>query len=488
MFFRQIFDSSLAQYAYLVGCQKTREAVVIDPERDVDRYLEIAAAEGLRLTTATETHIHADFLSGARELAERGLTVYLSDEGGDGWRYGWSNEDGYDVRLLRDGDAFSVGNVELRTMHTPGHTPEHLSFKIIDHGGGAQVPLGIASGDFVFVGDLGRPDLLESAAGVAGAQEPSARKLFDSLPRFMELPDYLQVWPGHGAGSACGKALGAVPMSTVGYEKRHNATLLAAEGGEDSFVDSILEGQPEPPLYFARMKRLNRDGPPILGELPSPERITPAELAALAGRLDVAVLDTRLDRTAFMNAHLPGSIYAPLNKSFPTIAGSYVEAGTPIYLLAEAEQVPSAVRQLVRIGLDDVVGHATPAALLDTELELAATEIIDFARGRQLESDGGAVTLDVRRLAEFERGRVPTALNVAHTRLLVRHGEIPKDKQLLVHCQTGARASSAASLLERLGHEVLYVDDDFGKLPEHLRVSGAASPRTAEASGVATSI
>ncbi len=463
MFFRQVFDPSLAQYAYLVGCQKTREAVVIDPERDVDRYLEIAAAEGLRLTAATETHIHADFLSGARELAERGLTVYLSDEGGDGWRYGWAKNEGYDVRLLRDGDAFSVGNVELRAMHTPGHTPEHLSFKIIDHGGGAREPLGIASGDFVFVGDLGRPDLLESAVGVAGTREPSARRLYDSLPRFLELPDYLQVWPGHGAGSACGKALGAVPMSTVGYERRHNAALLAADGGEASFVESILEGQPEPPLYFARMKRLNRDGPPILGELPRPARITATELASLAGRHDLAVLDTRLDRTAFMNGHLPGSIYAPLNKSFPTIAGSYVEAGTPIYLLIEVEQVVAAVRQLARIGLDDVVGHATPATLAEANVELAVTETVDFARGRQLEADRDAVTLDVRRLAEFENGRVPGALNVAHTRLLARHGEIPRGKPLLVHCQTGARASSAASLLERLGYEVLYVDDDFGK-------------------------
>ncbi len=203
MFFRQVLDRSLAQYAYLIGCQRTREAVVVDPERDVDR--ELAASEGLKLTAATETHIHADFLSGARELAARGLTVYLSDEGGEGWRYGWAGEGGYDIKLLRDGDSFSVGNVELKALHTPGHTPEHLSFQVIDHGGGAVLPegdqrgnkaMGIASGDFVFVGDLGRPDLLETAVGVAGAREPSARRLYGSLPRFLDLPDYLQVWPG----------------------------------------------------------------------------------------------------------------------------------------------------------------------------------------------------------------------------------------------------------------------------------------------------
>ena len=463
MFFRQIFDSSLAQYAYLIGCQRTREAVVIDPERDVDRYLEAAAAEGLRLAAASETHIHADFLSGARELAERGLTVYLSDEGGDGWEYGWAKSGGYDVRLLRDGDSFSVGNVELKAVHTPGHTPEHLSFKVIDHGRGAREPVGIASGDFVFVGDLGRPDLLESAAGVAGAREPSARRLYDSLPRFLDLPDYLQVWPGHGAGSACGKALGAVPVSTVGYEKRHNAALVAAERGEEAFVGAILDGQPEPPLYFGRMKRLNRDGPPVLGRLPRPERISAAELGRLSGRRDVAVLDTRLDRAAFMSGHLPGSIYAPLNKSFPTIAGSYVEPETPIYLLIDADRVAAAVRRLVRIGLDEVVGHAPPSALSEAGIELAATEIVDLETGQRPRSGRSAAPLDVRRLAEFESGHVPGAVNVAHTRLLARRAELPRDRPLMVYCQTGARAASAASLLERLGHEVLYVDDDFGK-------------------------
>ena len=463
MFFRQILDPNLAQYAYLIGCQRTGEAIVIDPERDVDRYVDVAAAEGLELTAATETHIHADFLSGARELAERGVKLYLSDEGGDDWRYAWARHAEYDIQLLRDGDSFRIGNVELLAMHTPGHTPEHLSFKIIDHGGGAEEPMGIASGDFVFVGGLGRPDLLETAAGQVGAREPSARRLFDSLPRFLELPDYLQVWPGHGAGSACGKSLGAVPLSTVGYEKRHNDELRAAGQGEAFFVDSILEGQPEPPLYFARMKRLNRDGPPLLGELPQPKRISAAELGGLAGRLDVAVLDTRLDRTAFMKAHLPASIYAPLNKSFPTIVGSYVEEGTPIYLLIEADRLESAVRQLVRIGLDHVAGWAPPSALAEAGVELAATEIVDFARSRATQDAANVQILDVRRLAEFELGHISGALNISHTRLLARQDEFPRNETLAVHCQTGARASSAASLLERLGYEVLYVDDDFGQ-------------------------
>ncbi len=178
MYFRQIEDPYLAQYAYLIGCQRTGEAIVIDPERDVDRYRELARAAGLTLTAAAETHIHADFLSGCRELAERhGLRIFLSDEGGEEWRYRWPDSAGYDVQLLRDGDTFLVGMIEIRAIHTPGHTPEHLSYLVTDTGGGAEEPIGLASGDFVFVGDLGRPDLLESAAGEEGAMLPAARRL-----------------------------------------------------------------------------------------------------------------------------------------------------------------------------------------------------------------------------------------------------------------------------------------------------------------------
>ncbi len=261
MLLRQITDSKLAQNAYLIGCQRTGEALVIDPERDVDRYVEAAAAEGLRLVAATETHIHADFLSGCRELAHRhGARLYLSDCGPAEWKYLWAQDGDKGIQLLRDGDAFSVGKIEIRALHTPGHTPEHLSFLVTDHGGGAEEPMGLMSGDFVFVGDVGRPDLLESAAGVAGAREPSARALHASLLRFLDLPDYLQIWPGHGAGSACGKALGAVPTSTVGYERRFSPALADVRRGEQVFVDAILEGQPEPPFYFARMKKENKEG------------------------------------------------------------------------------------------------------------------------------------------------------------------------------------------------------------------------------------
>lgn len=477
MFLRQVFDPQLAQYAYLIGCQQTGEAVVIDPERDVDRYLELAAAEGLRITAAAETHIHADFLSGARELGERGAKLYLSAEGGEDWSYRWTGDragDGdYDVTLLADGDRFQVGKIEIQAVHTPGHTPEHLSFRVTDHGGGAGEPMGIVTGDFVFVGDLGRPDLLETAAGQAGARDPSARSLYRSLPRFLELPEFLQVWPAHGAGSACGKALGAVPMSTVGYEKRYNTALAAGERGEEAFVEAILAGQPEPPLYFARMKRLNRDGPPLLGALPRPPRVGAAELAEAALRDGRVVLDTRLDRRAFMAGHLPGSLYAPLDKSFPTVAGSYVGTGEDIFLLVEAaddgdgeaeDRVEEAVRALVRIGLDRIAGWA-PAAELEPAAELAGglstIPVIDFAEVERRRGEEGFAVLDVRGAAEHAAGHVPGSLNVAHTRLRARLDDVPDDRELLVHCRTGTRAAYAAAMLERAGRRVRYVDGAF---------------------------
>lgn len=457
MFFKQVFDPRLAQNTYIVGCQRTGEALVVDPERDVGRYEAIAAAEGLRITAVTETHIHADFLSGCREFhASRGVTVYLSGEGGEGWDYGWTSDPGAPIHLVKDGDVFNIGLIEVRVVHTPGHTPEHLSFMVTDRGGGADEPMGLVSGDFVFVGDLGRPDLLETAAGQQGAQDPAARQLYASAIRFLELPDYLQVWPGHGAGSACGKALGAVPNSTVGYERRFSPALHHVQAGEQSFIDFILDGQPEPPTYFARMKRWNRDGPPVRGHRAPPDRLDLAgfERAVAGGAIPV---DTRPDRTAFMAGHVQGSLYAPLDKTFPTTMGSYVEPDQAIVLLAEPHQIPEAVTGLTHIGLDRVKGWLPPSEAL-TQDGLVQITVEDMDGVEHLRQEASAVVLDVRGAVEFEAGHVPGAFNVAHTRLSDRLGDLP-DGRLLVHCRSGARAAAAAAYLERAGREVVYVDD-----------------------------
>ena len=473
MLFRQIFDPKLAQYAYLIGCQSTGEALIVDPERDIDQYLEIAEEEGVEITAVAETHIHADFLSGAREFAERfDTTLYLSDEGDENWKYEWVKEPrqaggSYDAVLLNDGDTFTVGNIEIEAVHTPGHTPEHVSFLITDRGGGADEPMGIVTGDFAFVNDLGRPDLLESAAKVEGVMEPSARELYQSVQRFLDMPDHLQVWPAHGAGSTCGKALGAVPQTTIGYEKKFNPMVEAAKDGEDEFVDAILKGQPEPQMYFARMKRDNKLGPPILGKLPQPQKLTARELDAIASDDETLIVDTRIDRSAFMERHIPGALHAPMNKSFNTVIGSLVtDEETPITLIIDESDVEEAVRDLVRIGYDNVTAFATPETLQRYFADGGATdsiEEIDFEELEERRTDPNNAVVDVRFRSEYEEGHVEGAHNASYTRLPEYEPELPSDKTLLVHCGTGPRAAAASAFLRRTGRDVALVNDDFDR-------------------------
>ena len=269
MFLRRFFEPKLAQTSYLIGCVATGEALVIDPNRDADQYIQAAAAEGAKIRHVTETHIHADFLSGSRELGARtGATVYLSDEGDANWKYGFAGDS--NVKRVKQGDRITVGNVIVEVLHTPGHTPEHLTFLVTDTAGASE-PIGAATGDFVFVGDVGRPDLLERAANMKGTMAAGAKTLYESLRAFSTRPDWLQIWPGHGAGSSCGKGISAIPQSTLGYEKRFNWAFRAK--GEQDFVEHVLTGQPEPPKYFAEMKRINKEGPTVLGGFPKPPRV-----------------------------------------------------------------------------------------------------------------------------------------------------------------------------------------------------------------------
>lgn len=465
MFFRQVFDPDLAQYAYIVGCQRTGEALVIDPQRDVDRYLGIAAEEDLKIVAAADTHIHADFLTGTLELADRyGARLYLPDDGGDEWRYHWAIDSAHEVHLLHDQDVFEIGKIRITALHTPGHTPEHMSYVITDLGGGATEPIGIASGDFVFVGALGRPDLLETAAGVRGAQEPAARQLFESTKRFLDFSDHMQVWPGHGAGSACGKALGSVPQSTVGYERRFNASLGFGDD-EAGFIEAILDGQPEPPVYFARMKDMNRNGIPVLGELPRPKLYPVEEIASRAANGRAVVVDTRADRHRFLAHHIPGSIYAPLGINFAMVVGSYLEADDPIHLIVDSNEVEAAVRILVRIGYDNIPGFAPPSALVDSSVATATTPIVDFAAlDADIDTDLTPV-LDVRGSAEFAASHIPGAQHIAHTRLALGIDGLSKDQPLLVHCRSGNRATYAVSYLEREGFDVTLVDGMYSSWP-----------------------
>lgn len=471
MFFRVIYDDKLAQAAYLIGCQKTGEALIIDPERDVDRYLAIARKEGLRITAISETHIHADFLSGARELAERtGATLYLSGEGGEDWQYTWIDRKAgggsYQHQFLKDGDVFMVGRIRIQAVHTPGHTPEHLSYMVTDLGGGATEPMGIATGDFVFVGDVGRPDLLESAAGKVGAKEPSARTLYHSLRLFTSLPDYLQIWPGHGAGSACGKELGAIPQSTVGYEKRFNLAVRDSEGDEEIFVESILSGQPEPPMYFARMKRENRDGPSLLGHIPAPRRLKPEELEELRHDEATVAIDTRR-KEGFGAGHLRGAINAPLNRTFPTIAGSYIEPEQKIVLVVDADRAHEAVVDLIRIGLDQIEAFITPSDLeiyfdnggeKEVRMDVTANQLAALRHAHDI------YILDVRREGEYANGHISGAANIAHTRLPAHLDELPRDRSIYIYCRSGSRSAAAASYLRASGFDAVNVTGGYNDI------------------------
>jgi len=464
MYLHQFYDASLAQASYLIGCQATGEAIVIDPLRDIAPYLQLAADEKLRITDVTETHIHADFVSGSRELCARtGATLHLSAEGGPDWQYAYAESDG--ARLVHDGDRIVVGNIQLDVLHTPGHTPEHICFLVTDTPR-ASGPMGLISGDFVFVGDVGRPDLLERAAHMSGTMEASARALFASLRRFRALPDHLQVWPGHGAGSACGKALGAIPSSTVGYEKLSNWGVGTTSEAE--FVRGVLEGQPEPPTYFAEMKRINREGPTVLGALPIPRQLAASDIVAIAAST-AWVLDLR-PASEFALGHVPGSISLPMSRSFSTWAGWMVPYVADIVLLipsshdgaiaqgdvpADAQHAADhAARELAMIGLDRVRGWiGADAALLAWQDAGEALHTIPQVTAEQVAEglNGGALTaIDVRAHSEWVAGHLPRTPNIPVGHLAREFASLPSGA-LVMQCQGGTRSAIAASLMHKLG-------------------------------------
>lgn len=448
MLLKYFYDKALAHASYMVGCQKAKVAIVVDPGRDIDQYLEMADREGLKLIAVAETHIHADYVSGARELADRvNAKLYLSDEGPAEWKYRYADQ--YDHQLLKDGNSFLIGNIMFEVLHTPGHTPESISFMLTDEGGGASKPMGIFTGDFVFVGSIGRPDLLEEAAEIANTAEPGARDLFRSAWRFKQLPDYLQVWPAHGAGSACGKGLGAIPSSTVGYEKLFNPALQFTD--EDEFVNYILSDQPEAPKYFAVMKRVNKEGPKVLGDkgLPAPQPIE-----ALTNALDKAtVIDISVSEQ-FATTHVPRTINIPTSM-LAGWAGWVVDYKMPVYLIAAPSELPEATRVLRKIGLDDVRGYFDVSSV---RAEGLATESYKSATPDKLKSriDRGEVELvDVRSEGEWKQGRIAGANHFFLGRLPDRLGSIPTDKPIATQCQMGGRSAIAASILQAAGREVI---------------------------------
>jgi hydroxyacylglutathione hydrolase len=466
MFLRQIFDPVLAQYAYIIGCQRTGEALVIDPERDIAQYREVAKQNGLKITAVTETHIHADFLSGSREFAaDPSVHLYLSGEGGPDWTYKWSaGRTG--TTYLKDGHEFKVGNISIKAIHTPGHTPEHLCFLITDIGGGANEPLALATGDFLFVGDVGRPDLLESAAGVKNNMEPSARTLRASLSeKLREFGDYLQVLPGHGAGSACGKALGAIPMTTLGYERKFNPALKLAISDGGAFVKDILDGQVDPPGYFAAMKRLNRDGARVTGGVSAAKQLSIAEFQEFASEHSMKILDTRSSKDAFEKGHYTRSIHTPLGTSFfVNAAGSFLDENDSIILVAEDERsFKEAATLLFRIGFDHFVGWISVSDLQAKGLLSEAQPKILFSSFDKKGAASEGLIVDVRNTSEYNNAHLEGAYLAPYTRLRSHLRSLPKEKKLFVHCASGKRASLATSFLRAEGFDAIHIDGMFSK-------------------------
>jgi len=334
--------------------------------------------------------------------------------------------------------------VRVRALHTPGHTPEHLVFVLTD--GDAGEPVGLISGDFVFVGDVGRPDLLERAAGADGTMEEAARRLFHSLERFRALPEYLQVWPGHGAGSACGKALGALPQSTVGYELRHNWAFKPQSEAE--FVAAVLD-QPAPPPYFAQMKRLNQRGPAA-----RPNR----ELVPLTPHptQQLQLIDIR-PAEDFAAGHLPGALNLPLGESMLRWAGWFVGYQVPIALIGAWEAATHARDELLLIGLDHVAGVIEPGALphwlpagaaLETSQRKPAAELLEQVQEHK------PLVLDVRAVNEYEQEHIPGAVNIPLAELPQRINELSQ-QPIVVHCEGGYRSAVAAGLLQAAGRRTV---------------------------------
>jgi hydroxyacylglutathione hydrolase len=429
--------AGLAQYSYVIS--DDGKAVIIDPIRDIDRYTIYAAQQGLQITYVLETHIHADFAAGSTALgaatgAELALSAY---DAGEHYRYAMAH------RALRDGDAIEAGSVRIQALHTPGHTPEHLSFLVFDGERSATTPVALFSGDFLFVGSLGRPDLLGEAAKVGLAHE-----LYRSLhERIRALPDSVAIYPGHGAGSLCGAGMSDRAESTLGYERVTNHLFQLTE---EDFVAEIVGSVPPMPRYYPRMKEMNAQGAPVLADLPGGKALSVAEVKSLAGRGDTIVLDVR-GPEAFGGAHINGAIHIGAGQNLSLWAGWLLDADKRLVLVGDAGDDEAARRALLRVGLDGVEGFLAKGmpAWIDAGLEFARTTQVStqevFERAREW------MVCDVRSDQEWEGGHIEGATHIMLGELAGRMGELAKDRPIVAVCGSGYRSSIAASLLAQRG-------------------------------------
>ncbi len=440
-YFERIYDETLAQASYIIADTKTKEAIVIDPKRDIDTYLEITKEKGFKITKVTETHIHADFLSGSRELAKAtGAELLLSDEGGKDWQYSFPHVG------LKDGSSIKIGQqIELKVMHTPGHTPESITF-LVNSKNKKTTPTRAITGDFIFVGDVGRPDLLEKAAGQKGTQEEGAKQLYASIQKFAQLDVAMEIWPGHGAGSFCGKSLSNIPQSTLKEEKLNSKAFQFAND-EAGFIAYILDGQPAPPKYFAEMKIRNKEDRPLLLEVPVYPTLSEKQLTeAIQQKHQIIDARSKENKKQGTIAH---SLQIENSPNFATWVGAAVNYNQPIVIIADSTEKEDITRKLMRIGLDNIAGFVSEIKNISSSTNGAT--IVDIKEFKKLLKDKNTQIIDVRTEKEYNNGHIKGVENIVLTELEKNLVKFDSSKTIVIHCQSGARAAIAHSVLEKNG-------------------------------------
>ena len=440
MYFKQFYLACLAHASYLIGSDG--EAAVVDPQRDVDQYVAEAEAQNLKIKYIIETHLHADFISGHRELAAR-----------TGAQIVFGNEAQATISHLpvKDGDELSVGRVKLRIIETPGHTPESICVLVTDSEQDARGPQKVLTGDTLFIGDVGRPDL---AGGKGYTPQNMAAMMYDSLhEKLMRLDDAVEVYPAHGAGSMCGKNLSTETSSTIGQQRKFNYALQPMT--KEQFVTLMTTDLPEAPAYFSKDAEINRSGADSLSGLPKPEPLSPDDVREI-GQHGCVVLDVRT-AAEFGAAHVPGSLNIGLGGQFASWAGSLIPITAPIVIVADSEeQIEEAQIRLARVGLENLKGFL--AGGIDgwraAGFEVAEVPQISVSELKDLiETQKGLQVIDVRRPAEYESGHAPRAVTapLAKLREMLPTLGLNPDVPSAIICAGGYRSSAATSIAQQLG-------------------------------------
>ena len=444
MIFRQFYLPSLGHASYLVGDEATGEALILDAQRNVSEYYATARQQGLRIGYAIDTHGHNDYMSGITEVAARADVQLLGYH---------EAQLGYDHRSVKDGELIEIGDVAFEILHTPGHTPEHVSLLVYDRTTGGDEPAMMLSGGALLVGDLARPDLLGGADEARNAARDFCHTIQEKI--LWRLPDHVEVWPTHVAGSLCGGNIGSRLSTTVGYERKTNAVLTRVSSSEEFVEECIrLDNLPAVPPYWRRMRAQNLAGPELLGVLREPPALRPKEFAGHM-RDGAVVLDARSSE-AFAGGHIPRALNVGLSISFSTWAGTVLEEGANVLLVLEdPDQLWEATWQLLRTGYDPPVGWLSGGmqAWRTSAESVEATEELTVGHLRNLMDESDIAVLDVRQPAEWAEGHIPGATFITGAEIPERLAEVSTTGRLAVVCGSGYRSSAISSFLRARGHE-----------------------------------